>query len=528
MQCFLANSIIRIFPNKFYENLNFYKIYVAKNETLSYQVCIYNDKTQPIEVEIDIKSNLKSIIKLEELIPAEKHTADTDIKELDGVGQIPTFAPDPLIDTNKVTINPFSTRCFFVKKIVPKNINSKEYKDTVIIKTSEEKQKLECPYFVSDFTIENKKQIKSLYWFYADALCDYYNTKPFSSEFWNICEKYMTDYSEHGNNIIYLPLFTPPLDGIKRPTQLLNVKKIEKDKYEFDFKNVTKWIKLANKCNIFEFECVHLFTQWGCAHPIRIYEDTENENSLLFDPESSATGNEYKIFLQQFLTALKAYTEEMGIYDKIHYHMSDEPHGDDQLANYKLARNMLKEIAPWVKIMDALSDTAFVSEAGVDMPIASIGTANNFLEKNIPHWVYFCCGPRGEYINNFIDTPLWKQRMLGIAMYKLNAIGFLFWGYNYWYKMGTREIIDPYRENCADKYPEIPMGDSFVVYPSAEGPVPSIRWEVYAEALQDFDLLSNLNINKKSELLEEITSYKNFPRDEYFILKLREKLLKNQ
>lgn len=525
MKCFLANSTKRIFPVCSGDNINFYDIYTAKNESFSYQVCIYNDSVTPLEIEINISSKLEHSIRLEQLINFDRFTPGTDASELDGVGILPGLVPDPLLNLQNVMIPPFSNRVFFVRVLVPKDAKTGKGIDLIDIKNGDEKIQIECPYFIADFVVGKKKVLPMLHWFYADAICDYYKVEPFSDDFWTICEKYMKDYADHGNTVIYLPLFTPPLDGIKRPTQLLNVKRLDENTYDFDYRNVTKWIKLANKVGIYNFECVHLFTQWGCAHPVRIYTDPQDENTVIFDPESSATGDEYRIFLTQLLTSFKAYTEENGIYDKIYYHMSDEPHGEDQLRNYKAARVMLKEIAPWIKVMDALSDTEFVTEAGVDMPIASIGTADKFLEQNIPHWVYFCCGPRGNYINRFMDTPLHKVRILGTAMYRLNALGFLHWGYNYWYKIGTRELLDVYTSAYCAEYPNITMGDSFLVYPSPDGPVDSLRSEIFFDSIEDYDLLANMGIDKASDVISEITSYKDFPRDEDFIYNLRKKLL---
>ena len=40
------------------------------------------------------------------------------------------------------------------------------------------------------------------------------------------------------------------------------------------------------------------------------------------------------------------------------FHLSDEPHGPEHLANYRAAREMLREIAPWMPVMDALSEVA--------------------------------------------------------------------------------------------------------------------------------------------------------------------------
>ncbi|MBP5274712.1 MAG: DUF4091 domain-containing protein [Abditibacteriota bacterium] len=532
MKLFLVNSTKRVFPSDNGSDLKFYDVYAARNETVSWQIVMYNDTTYPMTCKVSAESALKSRIRLEQLIWAKAHTIDTPPEELDGVGLIPGLIPEPLVDEDQVMIPPFSNRAFWVDTYIPAEQPAGACCITAVAEccpfggeefTEEYKSVFDIN--IADFTVKNKKTLRCLHWFYCDSLCDYYKVEPFTEEFWPVCEKYMRDYSDHGNTMIYLPLFTPPLDGVKRPTQLLGVERTAKDKYSFDFTLADKYVELAGKCGIKEFECVHFFTQWGCSHPIRIYSDPSDEESVLFDPESSATGEEYRAFLSQLIPAIKAWGEERGIFDNIFYHLSDEPHGEEHLRNYKAARDMMREIAPWMKTMDALSDTEIAIKAGVDMPISSVHCAENFIEANIPHWVYYCCGPKGKCINRFMDTPLWKERMLGAAMYKLGALGFLQWGYNYWYKIGTRKMINVYEDQTSENYPGIPMGDAFEVYPSPEGPVDSLRWEVFRELLEDHDLLKAVEADRTQTSLREIINYRDFPRDEGFIFKLRKELL---
>ena len=69
------------------------------------------------------------------------------------------------------------------------------------------------------------------------------------------------------------------------------------------------------------------------------------------------------------------------------------------------------------------------------------------------------------------------------------------------------------------------MGDAFEVYPSPEGPVDSLRWEVFRELLEDHDLLKAVEADRTQTSLREIINYRDFPRDEGFIFKLRKALL---
>jgi len=68
-------------------------------------------------------------------------------------------------------------------------------------------------------------------------------------------------------------------------------------------------------------------------------------------------------------------------------------------------------------------------------------------------------------------------------------------------------------------------GDTFMVYPGAEGPVDSIRWEVFAESLQDYALLQTLGIDRTDPLLRPLRSFEEFPKTETWIRSAKRDLL---
>ena len=189
------------------------------------------------------------------------------------------------------------------------------------------------------------------------------------------------------------------------------------------------------------------------------------------------------------------------------------------------ARAMLRELAPWMRVADALSDIRYGREGLTDIPIPSINTANEYSKEGIPAWTYYCCGPRGRYLNRFMDTPLPKIRMNGWLFYALGAEGFLHWGYNYWFKSQTRTLIDPFTEQAGAAWPGLAYGDTFVVYPGPDGPLDSIRWEVFAESLQDYALLQSAGVQRGDPRLAALRDYNDFPKNAAWINQLRAELI---
>jgi hypothetical protein len=162
------------------------------------------------------------------------------------------------------------------------------------------------------------------------------------------------------------------------------------------------------------------------------------------------------------------------------------------------------------------------------MPVPMVNAAQAYIDEKIPHWVYYCCAPQGPWLNRFMDTPLAKVRMSGMLFYRLGAKGFLHWGFNYWHKMETETIGDPFNDATNGGYPGIPYGDPFVIYPGPDGPIDSIRWEVFAESLQDYAILQSTGIKPDDPMLAELKSYQDFPKDEKWIARTMRTILKGR
>jgi hypothetical protein len=321
-----------------------------------------------------------------------------------------------------------------------------------------------------------------------------------------------------------VPLVTPATDGVKRPTQLLRVKWDRNGQYRFDWTDVRRFLRIAQEAGLRYFEWPPLFTQWGVKCAVRIYENQGEDEKLLWDPETLATDPVYKKFLSSFLPALHRFLLQEGILSESWFHLSDEPRGE-HLANYRQARELLKGIAPWMTFMDALSDIQFAREGLTDMPVASVDRAMEFVEAGIPSCCYFSCTERGRLLNRVLDTPLTKIRMSGWLFHRWPFQGFLHWGANYWYRVGSQQLVDPFSVQDGENWPYWPSGDTFVIYPGEKGPIDSIRWEVFAESLQDQALLQTLGVEPKGRALAMLHSFEDFPKSEAWIHSTRKAIL---
>lgn len=522
MHVWMADSLRRFFPASPAKQCDTLALDAARGERVSFQVvCRTDARAETVTATATADGTVDVRIRRVGYVPMPHFNTDVPQDELDGAEFLPGFVPDPLLPETTVQAGPFETHAFWISLHIPSETTPGTYAIAVTLTAGEEATTCTATLRVHPIELPTRRDFPVTHWFYADALLDWYGLSGITDEaFWTILEAYFANLTAHGQDMVYVPVFTPPLDGVKRPTQLLNVRR-EGDRYHFDWSLVRRWIQTAQAQGVSRFEWTHLFTQWGVKHALRIYEGHGENGSSLWPPETGATSPTYRNFLGQFLPELERFLHEERVMERSVFHLSDEPHGDECRANYRAARELLRELAPWMPVMDALSDIEFAREGLIETPIPIIDEFMNFVQEGFPAWAYFCCAPRGRYLNRFLDTPLAKIRMSGWVFYRTGARGFLHWGYNYWYKCGTQQLIDPFMVTDALAWPGWSYGDPFVVYPGTDGPIDSLRWEVFAESLQDYALLQAAGITPDDPLLAEITDYADFPRDPNWVASRR-------
>lgn len=330
-------------------------------------------------------------------------------------------------------------------------------------------------------------------WFHTDCISEYYGYESYSEEHWNMIEKFLKMASENGINMILTPVFTPPLDtevGRKRPScQLLKIVK-NGSNYEFDFSRLERWIAICKKLGIKYFEMPHLFTQWGARFTPRIIALENGEEKDIFGWNVASDSAEYDEFLSQMLPALIDVLKKNDIFDKVYFHISDEP-SIHHLEAYSKARGIAEKYLVGCKIIDALSDYDFYKNGVVKIPIPSTDHIKPFLEAELDErWAYYCCMQCKGVSNRFLTMPSARNRSIGVQLYKHRIDGFLQWGYNFYYSQLSRMLINPFAQT--DAYNGFPAGDSFSVYPALNGPVPAIGLVVFNDALQDMRALQLL------------------------------------
>jgi hypothetical protein len=371
-------------------------------------------------------------------------------------------------------------------------------------------------------------------WFHTDCIATLYGDDVWSPAHWKRVEQFAANAVDHGINMLLTPLFTPPLDtqvGGARPTvQLVDVTVTGKDRYRFGFGRLDRWVKMADAAGVKHFEMSHLFTQWGAAHCPKIVATEKGREKKIFGWKDRAAGKRYTAFLDQFLPALVRWIDRRGLRRRCWFHVSDEPHAN-HLESFGAAAAIVHRHLQGFPFIDALSSVDYYDRGLVQHPIPASNHIEPFVERGIEElWTYYCVSQWKGVSNRFFCMPSARNRILGSQLYRYDLAGFLHWGYNFWYTQFSTRPLDPFRETDAGG--NFPSGDAFLVYPGDDGPVDSIRGEVFREALQDqraLQLLEGRQGREKTVALLERGLTKRitmtqYPRDAAWLLAMRDRV----
>ena len=528
--CWLETSLHRVFPHSKPGNARL-KLLTARNAKIAFQACVKSGQTKDLIVSCELvgAEAFKPNVRYVGLVPMHHLTSGTAPEDLDGMEHLPGLVPDPLWPLTRVSsIGLNESRSFWITLNIPKDATPGTNEFKVRLSCNDGKQTVELPVSleISEFVVKPRTNFPVTHWWRGEATWDYYKTDMFDQRWWDITRAQMANMLDHGSDVVYVPMFFNRRETFKRPCQLLIVNERQPGQYEFDWTRVKQFTDMCRKIGFKKFEWPHMWIYWGVKNPMRIYTHKGDKYEMLWDPNISGFSDTYMNFLKQFLPQFHEFLKKENLLEDSYFHLSDEPHAD-HIADYKRARQVLKDLAPWMKVMDALSDINYGRQGLTDIPVPIVSSAQAYVKEGIPHWVYYCCAPTGKWLNRFMDTPLTKVRMSGFVFYRQGANGFLHWGFNYWHKIEQEALTDPFNDGSAAAWPSIPYGDPFMIYPGPDGqPLDSIRWEVFAESLQDYAILQTAGISPNDPLLKDIHTYADFPKSEEWIQNTLENILR--
>lgn len=534
LEIFQLSSLAKAFPVKIYGN-EIENASIAKGQSFSYQIAFRGDVA---EYSFEIKSPIKDFVKVYKvgLVPMTMPTYDKCNDE-DYLTREKGLCPDYLepVTGNSISVDSnFSS--LWISLDNTEELQAGEY--DFIFEINKDGEIIGSKTFtltVKDVVLPKQKTMVTQ-WFHTDCIADVHGVEVFSEEHWALIEEYVRVAREHGINMLLTPVLTPPLDteegGERTTVQLVKIEKNGK-KYSFDFSNLERFVALCQKAGIEYFEINHMFTQWGAKHAPKVIATVDGKSEKIFGWETNATSKEYKSFLKKLVPGIIETLVKCGVNkENIYFHVSDEP-GKWCFKEYKKAYKILKKLIKGCQQVDALSSFEFYKKKVIKTPIVATSSIEPFLEEKVNDlWCYYCCAQNEKVANRFMAMPSWRNRIIGVQMYKCSIVGFLQWGYNFYNTQYSKKKINPYE--VTDAGGAFPSGDSFSVYPYNDTAIPSLRIKVFKNALEDIQLLNLLEerVGRQTvvELIDRVAeceiTFKNYPKSEEFFTKLYEEIFK--
>ena len=521
-ECFTVAAETKVLPAVRPTPTETYSV-MASDETLSFQAAYYTDQSiHDLDVQVAVagKPSEKVTVRAVECVPCT--TPIRGAYDSYYLSHTPFVCPDILrpLDRRKpyARLNQWGAVWLTVRGLAPG-----AYPLEITFRNPAGEVLGACRYSVQVLDCKiGKSSILYTNWFHYDGLAQYYRLPVFSDEYNAILYRFIDSAVEHGMNMLLIPMFTPPLDtriGAERLTvQLVDVT-VAHGEYSFSFDRLLAFMQTMQARGIRYFEMSHLFTQWGAAAAPKVMATVDGDYTRIFGWDTPAVGGEYERFLRAFLPALKAALTDAGLLERCYFHISDEPN-DKNLAQYSAARAVFKSCMPDVKVMDALSHYEFYERGLVDTAVAATTDIQPFLDHKVPGlWAYYCCGQSGEFLSNrLLAMPGERTRVIGFQLFLNNIVGFLHWGYNFYNASYSDEPVDPYAVTDAGGH--FQSGDSYIVYPGADGPLDSLRHELMRAAWQDVALLQRLAEKKGRAAAEKLLlnhgfakNFTTYPRD---------------
>jgi hypothetical protein len=512
-----------------------------RGEIFAFQVAYWCDLK--IQVAVSVESDLGDAVSIREVALAPSEFPASDPSDPDSLlRNTPGLYPDPLMPIKApVKLPPKQWRALWVTVRVPENAEPGKHQFKFNFKNVPAAPELEPDEFTESFELEilpvtlPEQKLLHTEWFHTDCIFSYYNVPCWSEEHWKLTEQFIVNATDHGVTMILTPLWTPPLDtavGGERPTvQLLDIEK-QGDKFIFDFSKLDRWIDMCLKNGVKQLEMAHPFSQWGAKTAPKIVVRENGEDVKMFGWHVEATSELYVSFLRQLYPQLLEFLKNKGVIDICFFHVSDEPNKNN-IDSYRKAAAVINELlGDEHTVIDALSDITFYKEGIVKNPIPCTNHIEPFVENGVkPLMTYYCISQQDKMSNRFFNFPSARNRIIGALLFKYDIYAFLHWGFNFWYSQySIKQDLNPFYNTDADR--GFCSGDAFLVYPGEDGPVDSLRSEVFREGLQDLRALRLLEdkIGREAAVgfLQEGLGYElkmtDFPKSAAWLLDFRNRL----
>ncbi len=520
------------------------KVYCAKNEFEPFQVIIKPTSNANISISMgDFGNGITTEINRVDYISLAQAS--------DGLGTTGDF-PDPLFpvaNPTSASLNANENRAFWITVYVPNSVKgAANYTANLTIGDIT----IPVELHVFNFTISETPHVKSQMNFSHEKLLKKYGVSGTGDKYWkyvNNMKQYFIDHRLTPKSVLWSGGITgsgakPYIDydcngtltdndgiwGFEKPAErFLDGTGLMSGKFSSSFNNGAGFPSF-------------MAATFKTNNP----EEEQRPSSFCGTSRGGTWWNANSIYNKkwfQYISGLQNYLTSKGYIDKAYYYFANEPGDQDDYDAIAWYSQKLKQAAPNLKLMvseepkpEIYAHSTYNAKIDIWMPVLNLYDPEVSWQRDAQNedtWIYFLHGTKPPYFNpitldhqgveaKFAGWFLWKYRIRGLGYYSTNN-----WGKNPWTNPSG------YGQN----------GNKFLLYPPSKDNsnitygsnghrfVPSIRFELIRDGLEDYEYLYTLAGNQQPQvnipnaadtqadkIISGLTSY---TRDPEFMYNLR-------
>ena len=380
----------------------------------------------------------------------------------------PGMYPDPLPEFTPVNAPAGQNTPIWISVYVPAKTAPGDYSGTIDVTAPGVKVSVPIKLHVWNFELPSVSALRTAYGCDMEAVCRYQGATTLEQKR-KLLHHYNMDFFRH-RIAPYSPYTYYDIRGT-----------VENDVIKLDFSDfdvaIQKYFALFNGYNLPHF---------GMG-------DTAGMNF----------GDNYDQLKIEYMRMVTEHLAEKGQIHKGYNYITDEP-PPEQYPKVVAAAELCRMADQRIKVLltncvEHVND-ALIGSVDIWVPVLSVydeARAKERQKAGEEVWWYVCCGPHHPYPNNFIDYPALDHRVLHWITWRYGVNGILYWSATYWPENPWHTPIS----RTPDGKGSFGNGDGRLIYPPVrepsdtfvdKGPVPSIRWEIIRDGVEDYDYFAIL------------------------------------
>ena len=402
----------------------------------------------------------------------------------------PDVVGDPLVETPQVDVPKLRVQPVWFTFNIPEDTEPGMYEGVIELHTDQnEPVQFRLSLQVHDHVIPDPLDfVFDLdIWFNPFSIADFYGVELWSDEHWEWLRIYFTDLASRGQKIITTTF-------VEQPWKISWLHGGYRSQTESPYESMVKWELQPNGEWSFDYSVFDRYVELALEHgkgpgitaysmlvfrgPERItYYDVQQEEMV--EEQIDIMDSRYEEIWGIFLGDFRSHLMAKGWFDQTLLAFDERPE--------ELMSRVFSIIREWAPEFE---DKIYLSGGMVDPDVAGLNIGYESLyepgiqegivdraERGLPVRMYqTCCS--GPHPNRFTFNPASEIHMIGWLVMKFDFTGYVDWAYNSWpYDIFNYPVFN------------YPQGDEYFVYPGPEGPMSSIRWELFREGIEDFELV---------------------------------------